>query len=154
MRISSVFLLLLIAAVYVGCGGEKKAKTASQEAAALGITPFELENGIGPIKEKLKLEAIDNAKVKAGEKLFVEKCSSCHKLDEKYVGPAQRDVVKRRSPEYIVNMIMNPQEMITKHPEAKKMLAQYMTPMAFQNVTVEDAIKILDYFRSVAETKN
>lgn len=112
-----------------------------------GLTEFEMENGVGPIKTKLSLAELDMMKVKDGEKIFTEKCSACHKLDERYVGPAQADVLIRRSPEYVVNMIMNPEGMLQKHPEAKKMLAEYMTPMPFQNVTMEDALKLLEYFR-------
>ena len=144
-----------------GCGGDnaegkKKSNAQGSTSAAentSGLSDFELENGIGPVKEKLTLGEIDLAKASRGEKTFNEKCASCHKLDERYVGPAQRDVTTRRSAEYIVNMIMNPDEMTKKHPEAKKMLAEYMTQMPFQNVTKEDAFDILEYFRSVNKTK-
>ena len=104
-------------------------------------------------KEKLKLGPINLKMVKEGKAIFETKCASCHKLDERFTGPAQRDVIERRSPEYIMNMILNPVEMLNKHPEAKKMLAVYMTKMTFQNVTKEDARKILEYFRSVDKEK-
>lgn len=144
-----------------GCGGDggetKKKSNAQGQSSGVentsGLSDFELENGIGPIKEKLTLGEIDLARASKGEKAFNEKCASCHKLDEKYVGPAQRDITSRRSPEYIVNMIMNPDEMSKKHPEAKKLLAEYMTQMPFQNVTKEEALDILEYFRSVNKTK-
>ena len=48
-----------------------------------------------------------------------------------------------------MNMILNPVEMVTKHPEAKKMFAQYPTQMTFQNVTQDDARMMLEYFRSL-----
>lgn len=145
-----MFVLLL-----VSCG-DKKDDTLNDEAAKkekmakiFGLTVFELENGIGPIKEKVNLGPIDPGLAAAGEKIFVTKCSQCHKLDEKYTGPAQRDVTKRRTPEYILNMILNPTEMTAKHPEAKKMFAQYPTQMTFQNVSLEEAKQILEYFRSI-----
>lgn len=147
----SLFTLI----IFWGCGSDNK--TAEEKMLAeeneVQLTPFELENGIGPIKEKIKLAAIDKKIAAEGEKIFNEKCASCHKLDEKYVGPAQRDVLTRRTPEYIMNMILNPQENINKHPEAKKMLAQYLTPMTFQNVTQDDARKILEFFRLVNTEK-
>ncbi len=161
-------LMLLIPGIFItlfllSCGGGKKeaSKTASKTdmmkkeriAKRFGLTVFELDNGIGPIKEKLNLGPIDPKMVKEGKALFETKCVSCHKLDEKLVGPAQRDVVERRSPEYIMNMILNPDEMLNKHPEAKKMLAIYKTRMTFQNVTKEDARKILEYFRAVDKEK-
>jgi cytochrome c2 len=88
-------------------------------------------------------------KAKSGEKIFTEKCTQCHKLDERYTGPALRDVTSRRTPEFILNQILNPEEMTKRHPEVKKMLAQYATQMTFQNVSEDDAKAILEYLRSV-----
>jgi len=71
-------------------------------------------------------------------------------LDEKFTGPALRDVTKRRSPEYILNMIMNPQEITKKHPEARKLKGLFAAQMTYQNVTLDDAKNILDYLRKSA----
>ncbi|GMU87304.1 MAG: hypothetical protein AMXMBFR48_25450 [Ignavibacteriales bacterium] len=143
--------LLALAFLLAACSDKKDTPEPAAEnpnkTNEFGLTEFEMENGVGPIKTKLTLGEIDMMKVKDGEKIFTEKCSACHKLDERYVGPSQADLLSRRTPEYVVNMIMNPDEMLRKHPEAKKMLAEYMTPMPFQNVTMEDALKLLDYFR-------
>lgn len=148
-------VLFVLSILLTGCGDKPSGKPEKPESAAStgSLTEFELANGIGPVKEKLTLGAIDKLKAKAGEKVFTEKCSACHKLDERYVGPAQRNVIARRSPEYILNMILNPQEMVEKHPEAKKMLAEFMTPMANQNLSMDDATKVLEYFRMVNEEK-
>lgn len=155
-----IALYLLVAAFIVACSseGDNKDEQAGSQgsakekmAAKFGLTVFELDNGIGPIKEKLQLGPIDPAKVKAGEKTFSEKCAQCHKLDQRYTGPALKDVTKRRSPEYILNMIMNPQGMTKKHPEARKLYAQFATQMTFQNVTLDDAKNILDFLRNAAK---
>ena len=53
----------------------------------------------------------------------------------------------RRSPEYIMNMILNPNEMLTRHPEAKKMFSIYMTNMTFKDVSIDQARSILEYLR-------
>lgn len=106
--------------------------------------------GVGPIKE-LKLGPIDQSLVKKGKDIFDSKCTACHKLDEKYVGPPLRGVTKRRKPEWIMNMILNPSEMIQKDPIAKELLAEYPTPMPFQNVSEGDARAILEYLRSIDE---
>ncbi|GAB1441557.1 hypothetical protein MASR2M39_03910 [Ignavibacteriales bacterium] len=159
---STIFTLSILSLIVLtGCGGGDAEAPKKSNAAATssgventsGLSDFQLENGIGPVTEKLTLGEIDLAKASKGEKAFNEKCASCHKLDEKYVGPAQRDVLNRRTPEYIVNMIMNPDEMGKKHPEAKKMLAEYMTQMPFQNVSMQEALDILEYFRSVNPKK-
>lgn len=159
MKLVKIFLFAILLTA-IGCGESEKAdnnsgKTSMKQKLAdkFGLTLFELENGIGPIKEKIKLGPLDEAMAQKGEKLFEEKCASCHKLDEKFTGPAQRDVIERRSPEYIMNMILNPEEMLNRHPEAKKMLAIYMTKMTFQNVSEEQARDILEYFRKVDKEK-
>jgi mono/diheme cytochrome c family protein len=151
-----LFLILTAVIILLTACGEKKSDAASEELAKkekmaklFGLTVFELDNGIGPVKEKLTLGPVDTKIVETGKKIFDIKCAQCHKLDERYTGPAQRDLVKRRTPEYIMNMILNPVDMVAKHPEAKKMFAQYPTQMTFQNVTYEDARNLLEYFRSL-----
>lgn len=155
------FLLVLIPIVLVtivSCGDNasqdpSKFSNTKKSDGANDISAFELENGFGPIKQKIELGPIDPKLVKQGQAIFETKCAACHKLDEKYVGPAQRDVIKRRTPEYILNFMLNPEENYQKHPEAKKLLAQYLTQMPNQNITIDEAKAVLDYFRKVAEEK-
>lgn len=108
--------------------------------------------GIGPIKS-LTLSAIDEKLATDGEKIFATKCSACHKFDEKVVGPPLAGVTKRRSPEWIMNMILNTNEMVEKDPIVKSMIAEYMTKMTFQDVSQQDARAILEYFRKHDGTK-
>ncbi len=117
------------------------------------LTDWQVKHGIGPVTEDLKLGKIDKDMAMKGKDIFNSKCTACHKLDEKLIGPAQRDVIERRSPEYIMNMILNPQGMLDKNPEAQKMLAQYKTPMTNQNLTREEARQVLEYFRYVDKEK-
>ncbi len=49
--------------------------------------------------------------------------------------------------------MLNPEENYKKHPEAKKLLAEYMTTMPNQNLTIDDAKAILDYFRQAVNEK-
>jgi cytochrome c len=143
------FLSLLIA----GCGGEKKSEEVAEQKAPNpnGLTDFEMEHGIGPVKEKLTLAPINPVKVKMGEEIFNLKCSPCHKVDERFIGPSQRYTADRRSPEYIINMILNPDEMTKKHPTGQKMLAEYLSPMTNMNLKIEDAYLVLDYLRALAK---
>ncbi len=100
---------------------------------------------------EVKLGPIDKNLAKKGEEIFEMKCSACHKIDEKYIGPPIRGVTKRRKPEWIMNMILNPVEMTQKDPIAKQLLAEYLIQMTFQNVSKEDARALLEYFRSIDE---
>lgn len=108
------------------------------------------DKGIGPAKE-VKLDKLDLDLAKRGKELFTAKCSACHKLPERYVGPALAGVTKRRKPEWIMNMILNPAQMIEQDPVAKELLAEYMTQMAFQNVNLEESRALLEYFRHYDE---
>lgn len=105
--------------------------------------------GIGPVQEKLVLQEISLSLAKDGEKVFGQKCSACHKFEKKYVGPALKNVTKRRGPEWILNMIMNPVEMTQKDKVAMDLLAEHLTQMTYQNVTLEEAREILEYFRLI-----
>jgi mono/diheme cytochrome c family protein len=144
----SLFVLLIS---LISCGGNDEQQAKQKPANPGGLTDFEMENGIGPIKEKLQLAEIDPAMVGQGEEIFKVKCAACHKLDERFVGPAQRYTADRRSPEYIMNMILNPDEMTKKHPTGQKMLAEYLAPMTNMNLTREEARQVLEYLRSVAK---
>lgn len=162
VMITRFFLaLIMLSFITISCGDNKEQdpsnfsnnKKLFPKNAASDLTPFELENGIGPVKQKMDLAPIDPRLVKQGKEIFETKCSACHKLDERYVGPAQRDVIERRTPEYIMNFMLNPEENYKKHPEAKKMLAEYMTQMPNQNISFDEARAILDYFRQVDKDK-
>ncbi len=58
------------------------------------------------------------------------------------------NALKKRKPEWIMNMMLNPVEMTQKDPEAKRLYQEYLLQMTFQDVTEDDARAILEYFRS------
>jgi len=106
--------------------------------------------GIGPVKEVTLSETIDQGMVGEGKALFDKNCAACHKPDKKYIGPAPKDILDRRTPEWVMNMIVNPTEMLQKDPLAKQVLAEANGAiMADQNISEEDARKILEYFRTL-----
>jgi len=101
--------------------------------------------GVGPV-DHVDVASLDAARAMKGAEIFTAKCSACHKLDERYIGPALKDVTKRRTPEWICNQILNPEEMIQKDPTAKALLAEYIAPMANQHLTRDEAESVLAYF--------
>ena|SRR5689334_6037137 len=87
--------------------------------------------------------------VAGGKSIYELKCQACHKLtNEKLVGPGWKDVTKKRTPAWIMNMITNTEMMLDKDPEAQKLLELCMVRMPNQNITIEDARKILEFQRS------
>lgn len=155
--VRSVVLVFLVASA-AACGGgedppDEGASTSTTVAAGTDITADELEYGIGPIRN-LTLGDVDPALAATGEQTFALKCSACHKLDERYIGPALGGVLDRRTPEYVMNMILNPEEMVQRHPEAKKLFAEFnFTPMANQQLTEEEARAVLEYLRQAGSTE-
>lgn len=107
-------------------------------------------SGIGPIKAFRLPETVDSELADKGNAVFQQKCTACHMPDTKLIGPALKGVVDRRRPEWIMNMIMNPVEMLQKDPEAKALLKEFNNvPMTNQNITEDEARALLEYFRTL-----
>ncbi len=156
--IAALALLMVVAAC--GGGGTEERKTvktpdvvahekAIKEEKAPPIDPM-TSKGIGPVSEVVLGETIDQGMVEEGKALFDKNCAACHKTDKKYIGPAPKDILERRTPEWVMNMIINPTEMVQKDPLAKQVLAESNGAiMADQNITEDQARKILEYFRTL-----
>lgn len=106
--------------------------------------------GVGPILS-LELPAeIDQSMATHGEDVFKKMCTACHRADKKFIGPAPTGLLDRRSPEWVMNMILNPEEMVQKDALAKELLIEFNgSPMANQNLSEEDARAVLEYFRTL-----
>lgn len=106
--------------------------------------------GIGPVKSITLSDEIDASLAEKGRVVFDNMCIACHKVDRKFIGPKIQGVTKLRAPEWIMNMIMNPEEMIQKDPIAQQLLIESnMAVMANQNISESDARAILEYFRQI-----
>jgi len=154
-RLTTLTLFTFVGLLWACGGGEtpqEGANTGAQAPAAAAqpasdLTPEELEQGIGIVRD-LELGPIDEALAAEGEAAFQLKCSACHRLDERYVAPPLGQVLSRRRPEFVMNMMMNASEMVQRHPVIRELLAEYYTPMTVQVTEVEEARAILEYLRS------
>src|SRR5690606_32872946 len=64
--------------------------------------------------------------VKEGEKIFKSKCTSCHAIDRKVVGPALKGVSDTKSEEWLIKWIRNSQALIASgDAEAIKIFEEY-----------------------------
>ena len=147
-------LLLLAALILAACGGKSEQAQPPAAAAGSDLTPFQLEHGIGPVTDVVTLGPLDKAMAEEGEKLFAVKCGACHKMTERYVGPPLGDVTVRKSAAFIMNQMLNPEGMYTKHPEVKKLLGEYMTQMPNLALTQEQARQVVEYLRTQAPSKS
>ena len=93
---------------------------------------------------------IDAALATQGEQAFTAKgCNACHTIGEgRLVGPDLSEVTERRDYAFVVGIIVNPDSMLANDDTARALLARYLTPMANQAVTLEEARALFEYFRS------
>lgn len=167
-RVSALGVSALLCLFLFACGGkEEKSKEGfsidrNQTTEKVGDTQepsdevpasqrITLDNkGVGPIKS-LKLDPeIDQQMVEAGAALFKTNCSACHKIDKRFIGPSPKGIMQRRSPEWIMNMILDPQLMVEQDRCAKDLLIEFNgAAMANQNITEDQARSILEYFRTL-----
>ena len=152
--LGTAFAVALVVTI-LACGKQEKALDAAQPATTpvagvtvSDLTSFQTENGIGPITEEITLGPINEEQAEHGKAVFETKCSACHKMKERYVGPALGEVTVRRKPAFIMNQILNPQEMYTRHPVVKQLLAEFLTQMPNQGLTQEEALAVLEYLRT------
>jgi mono/diheme cytochrome c family protein len=167
MKIQIKSTVILFTLLLFACGGKEEKK---QEGFSVvrGNTPTEkpvstvatgtlaservdLNNkGVGPIKSITLDAEIDQALAAKGKEVYDQMCLACHRPEKKFIGPAPKDVLKRRTPEWVMNMILNPQVMVKEDPLAKDLLQEFNgSPMANQNLTEEQARAVLEYFRTL-----
>lgn len=144
-------LALAIVTMFASCGGssdQKPAATATKTPTSNPQDPMS-NIGIGPVKEVV-LGELDPTLAAQGEDVFKKMCSACHKPTEKFIGPAPKGILERRTPEWVMNMILNPEEMVKTDPIAKQLLIEAnLAPMANQHLTQEQARAVLEYFRTI-----
>lgn len=156
-----ILLLLALGAFIASCGGKKEEKkdgfevsrTKSQDKKTQeseGV-PVDLNNkGVGPIKNIELPDDIDTEMASRGEAKFNAICVACHMVDQRMIGPAMEGVFERRSPEWVMNMIMNPDEMLREDPIAKALLKEYNNAiMLNQNLTEAEARDLVEYLRTL-----
>ena len=161
-------LLLTFLFTCVGCGGktekkeegfsvtrtkspEKVEQSAPENNEVPASQRITLDNkGVGQIKEITLDPEINTEMVDAGAALFKTNCTACHKTDKRFIGPKMQGILERRSPEWVMNMILDPQLMVEEDRCAKDLLVEFNgAAMANQNLTVEQTRSLLEYFRTL-----
>ncbi|MBT4929790.1 MAG: cytochrome c [Flavobacteriales bacterium] len=151
--VSVIGIALLFAGVSACGGGEEATTETSAEPMEIYTPePEASPNGVGPVSS-VELGEIDAALAAEGGGIFSQMCVACHKMDKRHVGPGLDGVLDKRSPEWVMNMILNPEQMVKEDPQAKALFAEYLSPMANQNLTEDQARAVLEYFRSYTPTE-
>lgn len=108
------------------------------------------DKGVGQIKDITLDSEINKDMAAAGEAIYKTNCTACHKLDKRFIGPSPKGILERRSPEWIMNMILDPKLMTEQDRCAKDLLIEFNgAAMSNQNLTVEETRSILEYFRTL-----
>lgn len=154
-------LLVVLAIGLASCAGKKEEKkeavetirTKSEvkdETASEGV-PVDLSNkGIGPISSYKFSEEVNTEMAAAGEKIYTTKCTICHMADQRMIGPALSGVYDRRSPEWVLNMLLNPDGMLKEDPIAIAMLKEYNGAiMTNSNLSDQEAKEVAEYLRTL-----
>lgn len=162
MKLSVFCMAICFAFVLGSCGGDKKSKEEpkplykekkepQKTVSKTDEVPVMLDNkGIGPITSVTFDDEIDQELAKRGEQLFNTKCVACHKATQKFLGPPMAGIYEKRSPEWVMNIILNPTEMIEKDPVAKALLKAYNnTIMLDQNIPEDEARAMAEWFRTL-----
>ena len=151
---------ITLATIFVACGGKQEKKDSfevnrakkevKQEQETVNV-PVDMDNkGIGPIKELTFDSEINKELAAKGEASFNMICTACHMTDQRMIGPVMVGIYDRRSPEWVMNMMLNPDGMLKEDPIAQALLKEYNNMiMTNQNLSEQDAREIAEYLRTL-----
>ncbi|MDR3008333.1 MAG: cytochrome c [Sphingobacterium sp.] len=154
-KIINIILACFGFVAILACSGNEETKSkqenslqqpAAAEPAAMLDYKTEGSKGVGSITS-FEHKPFDAALANKGVELFVSKCAMCHSFDRTLVGPSLDAVVKRRTPEWIMNMMLDPATMLEKDADAKALSKEYGSPMISLGLKQEEARAILEYLR-------
>ncbi len=153
--------LLALSTLVLSCGEKKEEKKegfemnrtkkeVKAETTSEGV-PVDLDNkGVGPIKNVTFADDINEEMAAAGKEKFQAICTACHMAEQRLIGPALKGVYERRSPEWVMNMIINPDGMLKEDPIAKALLKEYNNAiMLNQNLNEEETRNLAEYLRTL-----
>lgn len=107
------------------------------------------DKGIGPIKS-VELGPINKKMSDEGKLIYNNKCIICHDLDQKKIGPPLRNITKIRTPEYVMNLLLNSVQMQKQNITVKDLLKKYNNlPMPDPILTQVQSRSVLEYMRTL-----
>ena len=95
-----------------------------------------------------------DASIEDGKTIFTTRCTSCHNVNAKVVGPALANVDQRHTVDWIVSFVHSPKTMIVKNDQAAVALYNQFNQIVMPDhpdLSRDDVQNILAYIKS--ETK-
>lgn len=109
------------------------------------------DKGIGPVKS-IELGPLNKKMSDDGKALFANKCTVCHDLDQKKLGPALRNITTIRTPEYLMNLLVNITQMQKEDALMKEQIKKFNNlPMTNPGFNQTQARAVVEYLRSVVK---
>ena len=145
-----LLILLTLGIAMYACSQSGSQQGANETAGQPAASPddYDPTRGLGKFENVEVGDQLDVAMAKEGRTIADLKCASCHKYtDERLVGPGWSGVTAKHEPAWILNFITNPDPMIDKDPELQAQLEICLVRMPNQNLTDDDARKILEFMR-------
>lgn len=161
MKRRKLLPLLLVAFLFLLSCGEKEqqgdnfdinsSNSSPQQVVDKASTRIDLKSkGVGPITSVVLPDTINQALALNGKHIYEENCTICHKPAEQFIGPAPKVILDRRTPEWVMNMILAPERMLKEDALAKDLFLEFNgSPMANQHLSESEARAILEYFRTL-----
>ncbi|MFD0799588.1 c-type cytochrome [Maribacter chungangensis] len=156
-----LLMLVAVGSLMVSCGEKKEEKKEGFEMnrtkkevkkeAVAETVPVDMDNkGVGPFTSVTFDDEINAEMAAAGKAKFEAICTACHMPEQRMIGPALKGLYDRRSPEWVMNMIINPDGMLKEDPIAKALLKEYNNAiMLNQNLTEEETRNVAEYLRTL-----
>lgn len=121
----------------------------SEVIAKVSLDQQDKDKGIGPVKSVV-LGPLNKKMADEGKVLFNNQCVVCHDIDQKKLAPPLRNITKLRTPEYIMNLLLNSVQMQKENVTVKALLKQYNNlPMPDPAFNQAKARSMLEYLRSL-----
>lgn len=155
-------MIIFFTFILISCGGsadDSSEASSDEPQSMISSAPKTLEEaekdwqtnmGVGTISAFELPAEIDQIMADSGQVVYEAKCTACHKPDKDFIGPAPKGILDKRTPAWVMNMIIDPESMIQKDPIARQLLIKFNgAPMANQNLTEAEARAVLEYFRTL-----
>ncbi|MGO1650264.1 c-type cytochrome [Sphingobacterium sp. UDSM-2020] len=155
MKRLSVLLTVGVLATAIACNNNPNTNSSEAQTESTTDEPKEMvihdylkegNKGIGPIASFTQ-PAFDQAVADEGNKLFIVKCTMCHEYSEDKLGPALKGITKKRTPEWILNLMLNTEEMFEKDTDALAIKEDFQSMMVSVGLNEKEAKSILEYLR-------
>lgn len=124
-------------------------KSTESNSSGIDIDAYSDSKGVGEFKNVEIPSSVDPALASKGKELFQTSCTACHTAtDQKLIGPGLKGITKIRTPEWIMNMITGPIQMVKEDSVAHAVFEEFnRVQMTNQGISKEGARAIYEFFR-------